>query len=167
MVNFLTEGDGNENDNSSDSEYTIEICPSENPSSSSIFTPQLNSIFNAEINTSSTIMKLSSADRKQKSRDALEISEIIHEKLECYEDDDLSVGLLALKQLGIYKKIEKHMNTRKERQLYDPRTDFDTRKCIWDYWHNTSSVSTLTSRPAKLRTSDRPKIKMIFLTMIL
>ena len=65
MVNFLTEGDGNENDNSSDSEYTIEKCPSENPSSS-IFTPQLNSIFNAEINTFSTIMKLSSADRKQK-----------------------------------------------------------------------------------------------------
>ena len=38
-------------------------------------------------------------------------------------------------------------------------TDLLTRKNVWDFWHKTSTQSTLTSRPAKLKLSDKPKIQ--------
>lgn len=36
---------------------------------------------------------------------------------------------------------------------------YEIRKYVWDYWHNKSTASTLTSRPAKLRVSNRNKIQ--------
>ena len=35
----------------------------------------------------------------------------------------------------------------------------DLRKGVWDYWHDKATPSTLTSRPAKLKVSDKNKVQ--------
>ena len=36
----------------------------------------------------------------------------------------------------------------------------NARKSVWDFWYAMSSASTLSSRPAKLKFADRPKIQL-------
>ena len=38
-------------------------------------------------------------------------------------------------------------------------TSFETRSLVWEYWHKESTPSTITSRPAKLKVSDKCKIQ--------
>ena len=40
-------------------------------------------------------------------------------------------------------------------------TPLETRERVWSFWHhsNTSVVSAIPSRPAKLRKTDKPKIQ--------
>ena len=41
-----------------------------------------------------------------------------------------------------------------------PMTAYSTRKLIWEYYHENATPSTLTSRPAKLKVSERSKIQV-------
>ena len=116
----------------------------------------MNVLENSVVNRGSTVEY--SKNRKQKRRDAFEINVIMKEELENYEDD-MSVIILKLKQAGIYKKIENVVKNKETHRAYESGIKLETRQHIWDFWHSVSTVSTLTSRPAKLRTSDRPKIQ--------
>ena len=55
--------------------------------------------------------------------------------------------------------MEKINFTRKPTKSGRKLTPFHFRKAAWDFWHAKSTASTLTSRPAKLRTTDKPKIQ--------
>ena len=61
-----------------------------------------------------------------------------------------------MKNLGIY---ESFMFQRKPTKSGRKLTPIETRRAVWDFWHNNSTTSTITSRPAKLKLSDKPKIQ--------
>ena len=75
--------------------------------------------------------------------------------------ETLDVVILSLNRLALTKThiiealIDKPSNIKCGRKL----TPLDTRKQVWNYWHNKSTHSTLTSRPAKLKITDRCKIQ--------
>ena len=74
---------------------------------------------------------------------------------------DKLVCFNSLNRLGLTKThikealIDKPSNIKCGRKL----TPLDTRKQVWNYWHNKTTHSTLTSSPAKLKIIDRCKIQ--------
>ena len=54
------------------------------------------------------------------------------------------------------------MTKKKEKRLQHILTSRETLTKNWDFWHKHRTISTLTTRPAKLRISDRPKIQENF-----
>ena len=68
----------------------------------------------------------------------------------------VDVVTLSLKQMGILDSITEN---REPTKLGRKQLQYDLQKKVWDYWHNNSTTSTLTSPPAKLRVSDCNKIQ--------
>jgi len=99
--------------------------------------------------------------RKRKSRLAEELSEYV-ESWELGENKDiLNVMLLSLKKLGLSDILKDNFanNTSAEsrgRKL----TPFAIRKVIWDFYHQHTTQSTNTSRPAKLKCSERNNLQV-------
>ena len=93
--------------------------------------------------------------RKQKSRISEDLSCYISE-LDLSKEDQVDVISLSLKKLGLMDKIN---FTRKPTKSGRKLTPLHFRKAAWDFWHAKSTASTLTSRPAILRTTDKPRIQ--------
>lgn len=70
--------------------------------------------------------------------------------------EQVEVMTLSLKQLGIYEKIKfERKPTKKGRNI----TPFETRKKVWEFWHENSTESTNTTSLAKLRQTDKSHIQ--------
>ena len=93
--------------------------------------------------------------RKRKSRISEDLACYISE-LDLRKEDQVDVISLSLKKLGLMDKIN---FTRKPTKSGRKLTPLHFRKAAWDFWHAKSTASTLTSSPAKLRTTDKPKIQ--------
>ena len=95
--------------------------------------------------------------RKRKSRLSRQVTEYIRD-LGLPREDEVDVLKLSLKQLGVYKMLQ---SERKPTKLGRAMTSLETRAKVWDFWHDSQivSASTLTSRPAKMKVGDRPKIQ--------
>ena len=93
--------------------------------------------------------------RKRKSRLAEDISDLI---CDLTTEEQMDVLTLATKQLGIY---ESYKFQRKPTKAGRKQLPIETRKTVWDFWHCNEFIieSTLTSRQAKLRVSNRSKIQ--------
>ncbi|XP_066932940.1 uncharacterized protein [Clytia hemisphaerica] len=93
--------------------------------------------------------------RKRKSRLSEDLTTFISE-LELDTDDQVDVITLSLKKLGI---LDQFNFTRKPTKSGRKLLPFEVRKAVWDFWHEKGTASTLTSRPAKLRAKDKPKVQ--------
>ena len=73
------------------------------------------------------------------------------------KNDQLDVikALVKILDLSDYLKFQSRKPSKAGRRL----TPFEHRQSVWEYWHKVSSPSTLTSRPAKLKISDKNKIQ--------
>ena len=72
------------------------------------------------------------------------------------ENDEMEVITLSLKNIGLLDKLRfLKKPTKSGRKL----TPLVTRQAIWDYWHKKSTLSAITSWPAKLKLTDKPCIQ--------
>ena len=96
---------------------------------------------------------MSPATRQRKHRLASEITRILNV---ISVNEQIDVINLSLKQLHLdnYYKM-----SRKPTKAGHRLTSLETRKNVWDFWHASNTPSTITSRPAKLKVSDKPKIQ--------
>lgn len=62
--------------------------------------------------------------------------------------DSEGVMRLALKYLGLSDKFH-------QVKVYVGKTPFETRNCVWTFWHEVSEESTITTALARLRASER------------
>ena len=70
--------------------------------------------------------------------------------------DQVEILELLMKKMGLQGDFRRPSKpTKAGRKL----TPFSTRVKVWEFWHANSEVSTNTSRPAKLKISDKPKIQ--------
>lgn len=98
--------------------------------------------------------------RKRKSRLAEELTEFLQEWNLDGKEDTLDVVLLTLKQLGLSEKLDAKINDTATTETRGRKmTPFSTRKVIWNFFHEEATPSTITSRPAKLRVSERGNIQ--------
>ena len=76
--------------------------------------------------------------------------------------DVVDVVLLSMKNLGLHDQML--LATSKSNRLNERRghkmTSYETRKLVWDFYHQNATPSTLTSRPAKLEVSERNNIQV-------
>ena len=94
--------------------------------------------------------------RKQRSRLATNITNILLEA-DISDDEKLSVLTLSMKQLDLQKKMKSMFS--KPTKSGRKAIDITIRQSVWQFWHDHSSPSTITSRPAKLKLSDKAKIQ--------
>lgn len=81
--------------------------------------------------------------RKRKSRLADELTDLV-EGWELGDDADVEVLLLSLKKLELIGDVRS--NLVKEKSVSGRKmTSFETRKLIWDFYHQSATPSTLTS----------------------
>lgn len=93
--------------------------------------------------------------RKRKSLISRRITDTVTEQGLSMEDQ-VEVLTLTMKQLGIYDQFNfQRKPTKAGRRL----TPFDTRKCVWDFWHENSVPSTNTTSLAKLRHTDKSHVQ--------
>ena len=102
--------------------------------------------------------------RQRKSRLVKEQTDLIQSWNLMYKEDIVQVLIKTAKTLNMYRNLENAVNGLSNDNLRNsggrPLTPFRIRKHIWDYYHANSTPSTLTSRPASLRVSERGKIQM-------
>ena len=102
--------------------------------------------------------------RQRKSRLAEDHSNFVQNWNLLNEKDIVDVVLLSLQNLGLGDELDKaldRINTN-DKSIGRKMTKFETRKLIWDFFHSNATPSTITSRPAKLKVSERPKIQSGF-----
>jgi len=97
--------------------------------------------------------------RKRKSRLAEELTDFVEEWNLGDKENILDVVLLSLKQLGLSEELEGKLNTKTMETRGRKMTPFATRKVMWNFFHEEATPSTITSRPAKLKVSERSKIQ--------
>ena len=71
------------------------------------------------------------------------------------ENDEIEVITLSLKNIGLLDKLR---FLKKPTKSGRKRTPLVTRQATWDDWHKKSTPSMITSRPAKLKLTDKPLI---------
>ena len=100
--------------------------------------------------------------RQRKSRLAEEHTDFVNSWNLNDKNDIVNVLVLSAKNLNVYNKLmvvianEQYSTSKVGR----PMTAYSTRKLIWEYYHENATPSTLTSRPAKLKVSERSKIQV-------
>jgi len=94
--------------------------------------------------------------RKRKSRLATELQDIVDDWT-ISSEDQVDVLELLIKKLGISDKL--FHNQRKPTRSGRKAIPSATRQNVWKFWHDNSIPSTLTSRPATLRVSDKARIQ--------
>ena len=72
------------------------------------------------------------------------------------KSDQLQFIELALPQLSLQVSFKLRRRPTKAGSCLTP---LEVREAVWDFWHRESTASTLTSRPAKLKVTDKPKIQ--------
>ena len=93
--------------------------------------------------------------RKRKSRIANEICDFIN-LYQLMDDDNVEILSLALKKLNLLDRLTFIKKPSKAGRKMIPH---QIRRKIWHFWHTNSMAFTLTSKPAKLRVSNRNKIQ--------
>ena len=93
--------------------------------------------------------------RKRKSRIANDLAEFI-EQLNLSDEDQVDVITLSLKKLNLLDVLQFQRKPTKAGRKVTPMT---VRKSVWEFWHGNSTASTITSRPAKIRVTDKRKIQ--------
>ena len=89
---------------------------------------------------------------QRKNRCANDIVDVVKD-LQLSENDTIDAICLSLKKLGIFDKI--HSFCRKPAKVGRKLTPISTRSLVWNFWHKNSFQSTITSRPASLRVTDK------------
>ena len=93
--------------------------------------------------------------RKRKSRIASDLTEYIKALNLSYEDK-IEVIMLSMKNLNLLDALQsQHESTKVGRKV----TPISVRKTVWQFWHDNSTPSTITSRPAKIKVMDKRKIQ--------
>ena len=95
--------------------------------------------------------------KKRKSRLAEDLTHFIENWQIRKKRDIIDVVLLSLKKLELSEKLEKKFQKNKYvtgRKM----TSFETKKIIWDFYHDQATLLTSTSRPAKQKGSERNSI---------
>lgn len=111
--------------------------------------------FETTVNTSPDT-PLSPNTKKRKSRAVNKICSTIIE-LGIQDKPDQIEGLQAImKQPDL---ADSFSNTKKLTKAGRKLKSFETRNLVWKYWHNESTPSTLMSRAAKMKISDKSKIQ--------
>ena len=96
--------------------------------------------------------------RQRKTRLSLAIFDTMEEKgiTAMSTQDQVEILELLMKKMGPQNEfLRPTQPTKAGRKL----TGFETRLKVWEYWHAMSDISTNTSRPAKLKVSEKPKIQ--------
>ena len=100
------------------------------------------------------------ARRKLRSRVAHKVADLIKDSKFQSSDDELDSMILSLKKLDLIEKMKERLNDHKvDSKGGRKRTPFQTCNGIWKFWHRNATTSTITSRPAKLRIGNRPKLQ--------
>ena len=100
-------------------------------------------------------MSMTPNTRQWKSRLSKQLTTYI-QQLDISKEDKVDVMTLLLKQLNLCEAMKfQRKPTKAGRKL----TSLTTRKLIWEFWHSHSTFSTITSRPAKLRVTDKKHIQ--------
>ena len=108
-----------------------------------------------EVNISSNSLMMTPNTRQRKSRLAKDLAGYV-ENWQLNKDDKLEVVTLSLKQLGLLDQIRFQRKPTTAGRKLTPST---TRMMVWKFWHEKSIPSTITSRPAKQRVSEKSKIQ--------
>ena len=98
---------------------------------------------------------MSPNSRKRKSRIAYEVFDFI-KAYQLNDNDNIEVMTLALKKLNLLDRLD---FSKKPSKAGRKELSLEIRECVWKYWHSNSTASTLTSKPAKLRVSEKKKIQ--------
>ena len=103
-----------------------------------------------------TLHRRTNASQKSKKYKRLRANRLVKtiHALDLTEDDEFDMLKMTLRQLGHLHKFRKNENV-KGRKI----TPLASRKAVWKFWHDKSHPSTITSRPAKLKVSERNKIQ--------
>ena len=96
--------------------------------------------------------------RQRKCRIVKKLMETVHSEGidSMVVDDRVDILSCVLNKLGLN---EKFLISQKPTKAGRKMTSMETRQRVWEFWHNNSTQSTLTSRPAKLPVRDKPKIQ--------
>ena len=78
----------------------------------------------------------------------MRIATLVTDECEKKDLQPMKVMKLALKYLGLSESFVAST-------LYVPKTPFETRNCVWQFWHTISEESTITTALARLRVSER------------
>ena len=78
----------------------------------------------------------------------MRIATLVTDECEKKDLQPMKVMKLALKYLGLSESFVAST-------LYVPKTQFETRNCVWQFWHTISEESTITTALARLRVSER------------
>ena len=97
--------------------------------------------------------------RQRKCRLALEHTNFIEALNLVNREDVVDLVVHSLKNLKLYEQLQKTMGIMKVEQRGRKKTPFSTRKLVWDFYRTKSTPSTNTTRPAKQRVADKPKIQ--------
>ena len=105
-----------------------------------------------KFNESTTSTPMTPNTRKWKSRLAEDLTDFIS----CIgsEADQVKVLFLSLWQLDLLGAFQTDRKPTKAGRWITPT---ETSKAVWHFWHDKSTVSTLTSCPVKLKLSHKPK----------
>ena len=81
----------------------------------------------------------------------------LHKRSQLNEIDGIEVITLSLWNIGLIDKLRFLKKPTKTGRKMKP---LETRQAIWDYWHKKSTPSTITSRPAKIKLTGKPRIQV-------
>ena len=119
------------------------------------------SLLTNDISVVSIDLVTKSTDRVRVHRLAKDLSDTI---LISNLEDDLKVTALAntIKDLNLTDKLKTKLELFESSRKRSGRklTSLETRLEVWNLWHDSSAISTNTSRPAQLKVSAKPKIQM-------
>ena len=99
--------------------------------------------------------------RKMKSRVADKVAQLIIVSQFQSNDDELDTMILSLKKLDLLDKMKEKFNKYRKTtpNTGRKRTPLHTCNQVWKFWHENATTSTITSRPAKLKINNQPKLQ--------
>ena len=104
--------------------------------------------------------RMSNAQRSQKKRLTRDLLDLLDES---NAEDDIKVGAVinAMNRLQLKDQLKEQLRVKQSNRSKAGRkqTAFETRLKAWERWHTETTISTITNRPAKLRTDQVPKIQ--------
>ena len=99
--------------------------------------------------------------RQRKSRLSTEHTQFAEQLNLLDKKDVVDVVILSLKNMGLYDDLKLTMRISENMETRGRKiTPYPTRKLIWVFYHENATPSTNTSRPAKLKVSERNKIQI-------
>lgn len=99
--------------------------------------------------------------RQRKSRLANEHTQFVDQLKLLDKKDVVDFVILSMKNMGLYEDLKSTMQIGEKLEIRGRKmTPYPLRKLVWDFYHENATPSTNTSRPAKLKVSERNKIQI-------